>query len=91
MSYSQSKKSTNTEKKLQALKTQLYGKEHSNISMQSTTTNKFHLPSQDLPASQPTKQPTTIMPNYLRQDLLKIALLAAIAISVQVIVYLKFR
>lgn len=82
MAYSESKELTDTEKRLQSLKIQLFGKERhattvshkSNIINSSSTTISYQ--HHDL--------------TYLKKDLQKILILATIAFSVQLILYLQF-
>ncbi len=79
MAYSQSKKLTNIEKKLEAVKRQLFGKEESHIKKNvsiPTFTTETTIKHQDL--------------TYFRKDLLKILTLATLAISAQLILYLQF-
>lgn len=91
MSYSQSKKSNDTGKKLQALKTQLYGKESSATFTQLTTIGGLNHPEIKSNTSRETNQKITAIPSYLKHELIKIAFLAAIAICAQIFVYLKFH
>lgn len=87
MAYSQSKKLTDTEKKLEALKIQLFGKEENRIK---TSTNiKIH----EAGKTQTSTAETTIKPQdltYFRNDLLKILTLATLAISAELILYMLF-
>lgn len=82
MTYSQSKKLTDTEKRLQVLKTQLFGKESNQIKVQTAPANiQTNSPSASY-------QPQDL--SYLRKDLKKIALLAFVAIGAQLILYMQF-
>ncbi len=91
MSYSQSKKLTDTEKMIQAIKAQLYGKEgvstasyKSSVTSNPKTTSAIHTP----PTSS-SQSPQTMV--YLRQDLLKIAALAALAVGSEAALYFAFN
>ncbi|MFA5932826.1 MAG: hypothetical protein WCV81_01010 [Microgenomates group bacterium] len=82
MAYSQAKELTDTEKRLQALKIQLFGKEK-NIKVQN---NKMTATNQSATLTLDHHQHQDLA--YLRKDLLKIATLAIIALFVQLM--LKF-
>ena len=90
MAYSQSKKLTDTEKKLEALKTQLFGKEKNvGYTKNDLTTTKGEV--KQAAFSQSAFQKTEIQDvNYLRRDLQKIFILASIAIGAQLILYMQF-
>lgn len=82
---SRSKKITDTDKKLLALKTQLYGKEVKGDQSNSSSFNFKTLNNQQIPQN----YTSTVTPtyNYLKHDLLKITLLATVAVSAQIILY----
>jgi hypothetical protein len=86
MAYSQSKKLTDTEKKLQSLKIQLFGKEKNLVSQPMVTSQKTNIINQSATVSISTHQHQDIA--YLKKDLLKILTLAMIALFVQLM--LKF-
>lgn len=76
MAYSESKKLTDTEKRLEALKIQLFGKEENRSKIIPTVQVRETAKPQDL--------------TYFRHDLLKILLLATLIISAEIILYLQF-
>lgn len=80
MSISRSQKLTDTEKKLQAIRAQLYGKEEQAIPIQSKT---YKLTTALTHSVSDT--------SYLKKDLLKICLLAFLAISAQIILYVVMQ
>lgn len=84
MAYSQSKKLTSSEKKLQALKTQLYGKEQPVVSSpsQSSTTFNYNSTQVNIATNQ------TIETSFLKQDLLKIGILATVIFTIQALLFL---
>lgn len=87
MTYSRSKKLTDTEKKMQTLRTQLYGKESSPLSPASQNHPAFSFKSGSFTTVE--SLPKTLAPtSFLRNDLLKIAVLASSAISIQLFLYL---
>ncbi len=73
MAYSQSKKLPVQEKKLLALKTQLYGKEKEEV----YTT----------PAQKPAPHTNTLDTSYLKKDLQKIILLASLILGIQFLLW----
>ncbi|KKR80152.1 MAG: hypothetical protein UU73_C0001G0319 [Candidatus Daviesbacteria bacterium GW2011_GWA1_41_61] len=89
MSYSQSKKLTDTEKKLQSLRAQLYGKDKDLTPTSPSKTNSFSFKSSPEEAAPGTK--TTADTGYLRHDLLKILLLASLMIGAQVALYFSLK
>lgn len=93
MSITQSKKLTDTEKKLQFLKTQLYGKEEqiSTRSLQHSSEGSFHLNSAENPTISSRSSLSGLDTAYLKNDLLKICLLAALAISFQILLYISLQ
>lgn len=100
MAYSQSKKSA-TDKKFQTLKVQLYGKEaketyaktnHAHSQNQKVATSgtfKFSAHT-NLDKSHNILQTAVIETNFLKSDLLKILILASLAIGTQIIIYFMF-
>lgn len=87
MAYSESKRLTDTEKRLQALKTQLFGKERNQIKVPvNTKTNIQTAAQENIIAASYQHQDLT----YLRNDLKKIALLAFLAITAQILLYMQF-
>lgn len=90
MAYSQSKKQTEAEKKLQVIRMQLYGKEEKSAQNVVTNTNSgsksFKFTSSDIKPSGAAV--TRREDNYLKKDLLKTVTLATFAIAAQLI--LKF-
>lgn len=91
MGYSQGKKLTTTEKKLQALKLQLYGKETVKTVPQTQTIPR--VPEAGISLSSPVKS-TTISLNdthYLNQDLSKILLLACLSLGAQLLLYISLN
>lgn len=87
MAYSQSKKLTDTEKRLEALKIQLFGKEENRIKKSANI--KIH----EAGKTQIFTTGATIKPQdltYFRNDLLKILTLATLAISAELILYMLF-
>lgn len=87
MAYSESKRLTDTEKRLQALKTQLFGKEGNQIKVPVGTKVNIQTAAQkNTITSSYQHQELT----YLRNDLRKIALLAFLAIGIQFLLYMQF-
>lgn len=90
MSYSRSRKHTTAERQLQSLKTQLYGKEASTTTFNfksNTTATALPAPIQSGPATSNKSQKVSLDASYLKKDLLKIALLATLAIGIQFLLY----
>ena len=90
MPYSRSKKLTSTEKRLQLLRTQLYGKEEGSSTVLPKPVNSsafsFKIPTK---SGESTKMLTnTSDTHYLRHDLLKILLLAILAVGIEAILYI---
>lgn len=85
MTYSKIKQLTDSEKKLQILRNQLYGKQEVVVAPKQPTV-KLSTPIQSL-VNHPIKEEVT----FLRQDLMKIMLLASVAIMVQIILYLSLN
>lgn len=83
MAYSRSKKLTTTEKKLQTIKNQLYGKE--------TNSTTFNFKSAESMNTTSNSTSLKIETNYLKNELIKITLLAALAIGAQLILYFIFQ
>lgn len=83
MSYSRSKKDTDTEKKLQAIRTQLYGKDR-----EISSGNTFKFKAVDFPKTLSPEKPLKEDTVYLRQDLLRTAILATFALTAQILLYL---
>ncbi|MCL5784701.1 MAG: hypothetical protein M1142_05105 [Patescibacteria group bacterium] len=79
MSYSRSKKQTENEKKLQVLKAQLYGKDIQ-VSLAK--------PSSNFAFKAEPGQTTVLETDYLRKDLLKITILAILAIGGQLLLFI---
>ena len=92
MPYSQSKKLTATEKRLQALKAQLYGKgAQNNTSLYraaAVTIDRAAVPSYPARAIDNSSAQTLI---YLRQDLLRIAALAVLAVTSEIVLFFAFN
>lgn len=89
MTYSRSKKVTDTERKLQAIKTQLYGKEEqSKNTLKNTQMAKGAFYKFDKPLSATNIIQKDNTDNPLKRDLLKILFLSSAAIGIQVGLYL---
>jgi hypothetical protein len=90
MSYQQTKKLTAVEKKLQALKTQLYGKSSNTFvpGKQNITADQV-IPAQ--PQQSTFSSTAALDTTYLKHDLLKIFLLASLALGVQVLLFILTR
>ena len=87
MTYSRSKKTTDTEKKLQSIKAQLYGKDAVTSSPISTT-YKFKSEGESKINNRIlANQPDTA---YLKNDLIRIFVLATLAIGAQLALYFSF-
>lgn len=88
MGYSQSKKLSQTEKKLQSLKLQLYGKPENLMSLTTekpkSTHSAINQSSDTLVSSGAIKNND---PHFLKKDLTKIFLLAILAISIELTIY----
>lgn len=101
MGYSQSKKLTDAEKRLQMLKLQLYGKEINYSEKIKKTDNLKDANSSTLPTSSLSADGIGFLnhseliqstdPHYLRKDLIKIFILAFLAISTQLILYFSLN
>jgi hypothetical protein len=82
MAYSQSKKTTGIEKKLQVIRTQLYGKDNGittySIKTENTKTKSTLKESSAV---------ATFNVDYLKKDLLKIVLLTILAMGAQMFIY----
>lgn len=91
MAISRSTKLTDTERRMQTLKIQLYGKEGTGGLKPSHNfgVGTFHLSStaEEIAPSSVSKLDT----NYLKNDLLKICLLASLAIGTQLMLYLALQ
>ncbi len=83
MAYSRSKNLTTTEKKLQTIKNQLYGKESDSTTFSFKSVEKTDTTSNSTSLK--------IETNYLKNELIKITILAALAIGAQLILYFIFR
>lgn len=81
MSYSRSKKLTDSEKRLQALKSQLYGKERE------TTSNTFRFDSSGIKENGTPSQSANTNTSYLRHDLIKTFILATFTLAAQLVIY----
>ncbi|MFH0937113.1 MAG: hypothetical protein V1808_02385 [Candidatus Daviesbacteria bacterium] len=90
MAYQQTKKLSTAEKKLQALRTQLYGKGEVQIH-QTPTFHSQKDTSPSTPISHQSTSSSTLDVSFLRHDLLKILLLAALAIGAQLLIYLSLQ
>lgn len=83
MSYNRSKQLSGKEKKLQRLRMQLYGNEQSPV-------KAYSLPKTS--STTQTNQETTILTeDFLRHDLLRSLFLAALAIAIQILLYLAIQ
>ncbi|MDD2822836.1 MAG: hypothetical protein PHQ59_02020 [Candidatus Daviesbacteria bacterium] len=85
MAYSESKELTDTEKRLQALKTQLFGKEKVKATKKSSYQTSAIHNTGVISTTQHEHQDLA----YLKKDLLKITMLATIALFVQLIIYMQ--
>lgn len=89
MPYSQSKKTSGTEKRLQALKAQLYGKEETAPKVTSSQNTSYTFTA----GSSVQTMQTVIQSNtgYLKKDLTKITFLAALIFLAQIALYLSVQ
>ena len=88
MAYSKTHKLTDSERKLQMLRTQLYGKEPSHPVEKPIAVNQFSLPSRNT-ASETAPKYTEV--SFLKKDLLKIGILAAIIFTIQATLFIVIR
>jgi hypothetical protein len=89
MSYQQTKKVTDVEKRLEALKRELYGKEKPvYIAPKLNQTPSIEIANQLLAPLNPSNKSDVY---YLNNDLKKILILATLAISTQVLLFLQFN
>ncbi|MDO8499021.1 MAG: hypothetical protein Q7S44_04520 [bacterium] len=88
MTYSRSKKLTEAEKRLQALRSQLYGKEKDSSSPTQVKAT-FTAPAAENKTEAAVKPPAEV--NYLRSDLLKTTILASIIIGAQLVLYFSLQ
>lgn len=93
MTYSRTKKLSDTEKKLQSIRAQLYGKEDIQLKARPSDLPTYSLNTR--PDIKTSTAKTTLNSSYnyavvtpLKQDLIKIFVLAAFAIGIQLLLYL---
>lgn len=99
MSYSRSRKLTDTEKKLQALKTQLYGKTYSlpTSTGKTTTSSSSSLPTfqfnRNIDQRENFYKPLLEKDNqdYFKKDLLKTLLLATVIVGIQTFLFIGLK
>lgn len=88
MAYSQSRKLSAEEKKLQALRTQLYGKDRPLESVKETSDNSaFSFKSQQKAVGLPTII-SAHETSYLKKDLIKIGILATLVFAIQALLFI---
>lgn len=94
MTYSRSQKTTDIERRLQILRNQLYGKEEvvlsedRHVSIKSQTSSEFKFTTTQ---NQPNQALIKTEVFFLKQDLLKILLLAGLAIGAQIFLYISLN